>query len=398
MPIEITTEHRQQLSEILNQEITPPLVRRINDAYGEQLGGLILASAVHQQKAVSQLGPGTWWVTRESLQKATAWQVAKLKASWFERNQPIFDFCCGVGGDSRWLSTSASTIAVDNDPLICAAAKANLMDQDVTIQCADVTEIAVAGDAFVHIDPDRRSDQRRHTNADYFRPSWDFVAKLIESTNGGVIKLAPGTDLPDCEAEDAALHRTWISLRGSVREQSVVYGRLLDSIAPQQQLPARSAIVVHSDATYCRYIPSIPIQSSVNSQPKALGWMVDPDAAIRAAGLTETFASEFGISAIGHPSGFLTTNEIGDQVQRLGVAEPVVWSGSADDRKIRRELRARNAYPKKIKVRGASHDPNVLTSRYRKCGDNPVSLWIGRHGKKVYAVMTDPEHQAAIRG
>ena len=33
-------------------------------------------------------------------------------------------------------------------------------------------------------------------------------------------------------------------------------------------------------------------------------------------------------------------------------------------------------------------DPNVLTKRYRRCGQQPVTLWIGRTTERAYAAIT----------
>ncbi len=121
--------------------------------------------------------------------------------------------------------------------------------------------------------------------------------------------------------------------------------------------------------------------------------LVDPDAAIRAAGLTETFARMHACKILGSPSGFLTCDDsalITPSISPMVVTGTVIWSGSCDDRKLRKELRSRGVYPAIIKVRGTDHDPAMLAKRYRKCGDEPVTLWIGRTGSGVFAAITRP--------
>ena len=80
----------------------------------------------------------------------------------------------------------------------------------------------------------------------------------------------------------------------------------------------------------------------------------------------------------------------------MAVIGEVLWSGSCDDRKLRKELRRRGAYPAVIKVRGTDHDPAQLSKRYRKCGDQPVALWIGRTGSGAYAALTQPLNREAM--
>ena len=76
----------------------------------------------------------------------------------------------------------------------------------------------------------------------------------------------------------------------------------------------------------------------------------------------------------------------------------VIWSGSCDDRKLRRELRQRDFHPAVIKVRGTDHNPEQLTRKYRKCGEQPVCLWIGRGKDRVVAAITQlPSHWPQAR-
>ncbi len=81
---------------------------------------------------------------------------------------------------------------------------------------------------------------------------------------------------------------------------------------------------------------------------------------------------------------------------RLAQVAKVIWAGSCDDRKLRRELRSRNVYPDVIKVRGTDHRPETLRKKYRKCGDTPVQLWIGRGKDRVYAALAERRPAASL--
>ena len=130
----------------------------------------------------------------------------------------------------------------------------------------------------------------------------------------------------------------------------------------------------------------------MNASEKPLSVLIDPDPSIRAAGLTEAFAHQHGFKLLGPPSGFLTCEDaklITPTTATMAVMGHVIWSGACDDRKLRREFRSRGFFPETVKVRGTDHDPAALARRYRKCGEHPVTLWIGRASDRVVAAITN---------
>ena len=381
--------------------------------HGDEIASTLVSVASLQSKARAKFGDGVWWATERSLQQATAWQVAKLKSTWFA-DREVFDLCCGIGGDSIRLAERGPVIAVDKDCELTQMTKANLRLQPLaSAVCADATSVPIDKEAFVHIDPDRRQDDRRTTRPDDYSPNWDNVIRIVDQCSGAAIKLAPAAQI-DSASETAMhfpnshptrMHRTWISLRGSVREQSILCGETIELAAKAihqrcfsiGRSPVgisagnRSAISIALDGTAAFYVaPDAHHSLRTVSEPGR--YLIDPDSSIRAAGLTEGFAAEHDLATLAGPPGFLTAGQIenASKLQRMSIVEQIVWSGSCDDRKLRRELRARDMYPCAIKVRGTDHDPVKLAKRYRECGDKPITLWIGRTEKRRFAAMTEP--------
>ena len=404
--------------------------KEIRTQASPELAAFVTTIANLQTKAVRKLQePETdsriWWVTSKSLQQATAWQVARLKSQWFA-NHPVFDLCCGIGGDALQLMARGPLVVVDSDPLIAELVAANLeihrvlksdaagapaspveMDsQTVTheptrVICGDVTRLSPMRGNWIHIDPDRRPQfnlksgrasrvsATRKSNPEHYLPEWKSVVDLISNSDGSCVKLAPAAN-PEIQSLSPT-HRCWISLSGSVREQTLLSGGVLaNSGLPES---ARSAAVVKSDGTTHWFAPeleSIVQHAPSTSQP--LHWLVDPDPAIRAAGLTETYAAQNRFAVLGHASGFLTSADA-PTPDGVSIFAEVLWSGSCDDRKLRRELRQRNFYPAVVKVRGTDHQPENLMRKYRKCGEQPICLWIGRGKERVFAAFTQkPDH------
>ena len=293
-----------------------------------ELAVFVITVAHLQAKAARKLQapddtPRIWWVTERSLQQSTPWQVARLKSKWFA-GETVFDLCCGHGGDARQLNRRGPVVAIDADPLVAELAAANLdVDQVILpnadsvvgdhagsslarltvtrgqVICNDVTQIQLPPESWVNLDPDRRpkssenaSSQHgvtRTSQPDHYRPDWQTVIQMIRKTAGSSIKLAPAAN-PVVDQLPAS-HRCWISLSGSVREQTLLCGGTLTN----SRLPVsgRSAAAVKSDGTANWFIaePDLVTQrAAVTNKP--LAWIVDPDAAIRAAGLTEAYAAK----------------------------------------------------------------------------------------------------------
>ena len=373
----------------------------IRTKFGEELTKLISETASLQTKATQKFGPahadglGVWWVTRRSLQQATPWQVAKLKASWLG-NETVHDLCCAIGGDSISLARRGHVVAIDRDPVLVAMARINLThaapDHAWQVRCDDVTRYDLSDRSAIHIDPDRRSDngpsaKSRTVQVDSFSPSWNEVTQLIDRSTSAIVKLAPATEL-DWHPADRQTHRCWITLQGTVREQSLLVGDAVDQAGVTNQ--AQSAVRIAADGTWCRFAPTALMDQSLQSNDRVQAWLIDPVSSIRAAGLTETFATEHSLTALGGASGFLTcsADELPDEVHAMATTGKVVWTGSAEDRKLRRELRTHGWFPETIKCRNVDRDPAAMFKKCRDCGDEPVTLWVGRSGKKVYAAIT----------
>ncbi|MCC9602357.1 class I SAM-dependent methyltransferase [Stieleria sp. JC731] len=363
-----------------------------------------------QTKARRKLGDGFWWCDERSLAQSTPSAVAELKSSWLPSGDS-FDLCCGIGADGIAFSNSQahdSTLQlVDLDPTIAAMARRNLDNHGSSastaiVRAQNVEDIVIAN-AALHLDPDRRSDNRRTTQVDCYSPPWSFAERCFDQSTAALVKIAPASIVD----EHPERHRAWISLNGSVREQTILSGeaislaektlaaKLLAAKSPDQKSPAalikpggRSAISLRSDSISVFHITADIFQTAtaeVVQTPKS--FIIDPDAAIRAATLTESFAQQHDLSMLGGPTGFLTSDT--DLENPAVISKQVLWTGSSDDRKLRKTLRQMNSFPQRVKTRSSSSDANALERRYRTCGEHPITLWIGKAGRRQYAVISE---------
>jgi SAM-dependent methyltransferase len=390
------------------------VITRLRRQLGDDLTDLVVSVAALQKKAQQKLSPASanshvWWVTKKSLQQATAWQVARLKSTWLD-NRLVYDLCCGIGGDAIQLArrgrsrTGAQAeldllVAVDSDSLMVEFAAANLAHAGATTdhadaRCGDAAKIEIPKEAAVHMDPDRRAGGDRRSRPDFYQPSWSQVSEIVKNLDSAIVKLAPAAQLGAGQLDTGGFgetHRCWISLAGSVREQSLLCGKSIELAGVEPGL--KSAVALSSDGSAAWFAPRPDELDSASKEiaSRPLSMLIDPDASVRAAGLTEAFARHHGLRLLGKASGFLTCDDgavLTTAAKQMAVTGTVIWSGSCDDRKLRRELRSRDTYPRVIKVRGTDHDPAALAKRYRKCGDQPVTLWIGRTSDRVFAAIT----------
>jgi hypothetical protein len=429
--------------------------------------GLLAEIASQQFRARAKFGPGVWMATARSIAQATDRQVARYKASLFGSNV-VFDLCGGVGGDALELARRGPVVTIDWDPQVSAMAAANLMldrrswaassqvsagaagGSKIAVVSADVTQFPIPPDVAIHVDPDRRphpltgngrmsgrsgerlmrhdargtemQPSRRVVIPSRYQPMFSQVADFLPGRPAWVVKLAPAAQLEQ-EAEAKELlrlgHRQWISFDGSVREQSLLGG---DAMAAAGGLPGgRSAVRVFRDSTLCRFavdatasrdLASIDRSIASTNQPPALIFDLDP--AIRAAGLSASFALHHGWVCLGGPGGFWGGEVPAGDLRWVQCFE-TLWAGPLDIRRIRENLRLQDLDVRTVKVRGLDHDPAQLLRQVRESNrkkhlpplaadqatgaeeaeseaspdrlSRQVTLLIGRHGEGAYAVI-----------
>ncbi len=147
------------------------------------------------------------WFDRVGLEQSTSEAVARHKARRFRGS--VWDYCCGIGGDSVMLAEHCEVTAVDRDPAACLYSEYNAeaygVAGRVTPLCADVESLGERN-GLLHIDPDRRPGVRsgdpgrgaaRHKRTlrlEEGSPGLEFVSRLIDEFRGGAIKASPASN------------------------------------------------------------------------------------------------------------------------------------------------------------------------------------------------------------
>ena len=392
--------YRELIRTLAEKTTTPAVVLALRKQVGEGTANAILEIASLQSKAISKFGNGVWMVNSRSLQQATDSMVANYKASLFP-DCIVIDLCGGVGGDAMGFARRGPVITVDSDPRVTSMAAENLHSidaQDAVAICANVTTYftpkQVASERIgLHIDPDRRPNEQRTTAPDRYSPSFDFVSAMIAASKSAIIKLAPAASIDALHASQN--HRHWISLQGSVREQSLLCGASMDVAG---LFPGGcSAVRLFRDGRrelFAATTDSRDHQTLSTTQP--LSYMFDFDPAVRAAGLSAMLGSDRELACLGEASGFFTSDTLPDNRSMTQCFE-CVWTGPADVKQLRKVVGKLELSVDVVKVRGTDHDPVKLQNTLRsKLPGKSTTLLIGRSTTGIYAALAFPVNELAL--
>lgn len=233
------------------------------------------------------------WLTPTGLEQATSEPVARHKAQRFSGE--VWDFCCGIGGDSIALAQDCEVHSVDLDPAMCLRTEWNGevygVRERIQTTVADVSQFQLC-DGLLHIDPDRRPGGRqRMMRIEDCSPNLDVLRTLMSRFRGGAIKLSPASNFGgkflDVELELVSLH-------GECKEATVWFGELAgDQPFRATSLPSGETIAAE------------PLSARADISPPR-SFVFDPDPAIVRAGLLDVLAERLRIARLDDAEEYLT--------------------------------------------------------------------------------------------
>ena len=337
----------------------------------------LVAAALTQSRlrsaARDRLGPvaDRLLLTQDGLEQATRPPVAARRAlRWRAAGmEHIWDLGCGLGLDARALGEAGLAVtAVEQDPAVAAAARANLADLPrVRVLTGDAAEAPVGPEDGAFLDPARRTpgvaDVRGHTRR-LFRledlsPSWAVVERVATRAAATGAKLSPGfphAQLPDgTEAE-------WVSVDGNVVECALWWGAAVRS-------PGRRAVVGATGADgQVRWTEIGAPTDEVATDPLAdladLGpFLVEPDRAVLAAGRVDALVARTGGRELDHGTGYVSAATVTPLpwARWYAVTEALPLHAKV----VRGWLRERGVGRVTIKKRGVPTDPDRFRSDLR---------------------------------
>lgn len=290
--------------------------------------------AVTRARHADRLGPHAYAaiLTDELAQQASRAQVAAYRARVLAATgaRTVLDGTCGAGLDAlALLDRGIDVAAVDIDPVAAACADANLVGYHAAGRCLGVTNadvMSVSHSAYdaVFVDPARRNPDSPRSqpgrapverDPERWAPAWSWVVRTARSIRT-VAKCAPGIPEglipPDADIEwvavggDVVEATVWFASTGQ-RRATVITGddRIRTLAAPRSEAPRSEAGATEAGAT----------EAGATSGCGAGGhgvrgeWLLEPDEAIRRAGLVDLLADELGVHRVHVKSRWLTGSQ-----------------------------------------------------------------------------------------
>ncbi|MFN7289941.1 MAG: class I SAM-dependent methyltransferase [Pirellula sp.] len=313
---------------------------------------------LNEQWALSQVAktkfpsPQSWFWTRTLLEQSSDAWCAEETAKDFPTDATIVDVCCGAGADTLAIAARCDAVrAIDLSSISVALlrANANLQGRRIDVRCQLAEELQLQSTEYLHIDPDRRTSGKRITAIEGLQPSWSVISRLIDSSRGASIKVAPATDWS--ELDDAPDTVRFLSRDRSVRQQRWLWG--LD------RWPKGSIVVsVHTrdEWSHEAFDQNNENEPNVNTfcaqEPGA--YVADYDPAIRAARVSPSFAARIGCKMLDSAGGYFTAEHCvpHGMVRWFRVLDVL----SMDSKKLRAYARTAHVGSWELKSRGVTVD------------------------------------------
>lgn len=373
---------RQLLAELREhapgQELA--LATRLRREHPAELVSAAIGQAQLRQRARAKFGADAdlMYFTPNGVEQSTRRSVAQWRAQRFAALgvRRLADLCGGIGGDAIALARAGiAVLAVDRDPLACAAAAANAaalgLADLIEVRCQDVTETSTEGFDAVFTDPARRTTKGRVFDPAAYSPPLAWAIGAGRSTPYGALKIAPG--IPhDAVPEDAEAE--WVSDHGDVKEAVLWFGT-------KAAEPHRATLLPGAHSLTGGRLPDPPAGPIRR-------YLYEPDGAVIRAHLVAEVAEQVGGTLLDPMIAYLTSDQL--------VATPYAHAYEVTDvlpfnvKKLKALLRSRGVGTVVIKKRGIGLTPEELRRALKPEGVNEATVVMTRIGSTPMMMLAQP--------
>jgi SAM-dependent methyltransferase len=378
----LSAEGQRLLDGLAGQDVTPDRALQLaQELRGQYAPGLIAAALTQQALRMSGRAKfsraDSMYFTRAGLEQASSDLTARHSAQRYAGRSLVADLCCGIGGNLAALAEAAGQVlAVDADLQTLAFAGQNARVHghldDVTLVCADVHDLVLAGSAVqaVFIDPARRAGERRFRAGDS-RPPLEWCLSLAGQVPYVGIKAAPG--LPH-ELVPAGWEIEFVATGRSLKE-ALLWSPALATTSRRATLLPDGYTLTSAPG------PEVPVRAPGE-------FLLDPNPAVTRAGLVEELARSLGTWKIDPMIAFLAADQpVSTPFARtLRVLESMPWN----ERQVARRLRDLGIGAADIRRRGLAGDVQQIHRRLGLSGDASATIVITRHNDKPWGLICAP--------
>lgn len=359
---------------------TADRLRKLADAAHVRAALVIAAASVKATAPKGKFaGMPFFWAVPEALEQATSLRVARYKASLVPAGVTVFDCCAGIGGDALAFAEHHDVVAVESSAVrawcIAKNAKAAGVSDRLRVREMLLTPDHVPGDdhAFFHIDPARRSNNRRSHHYEDMQPGPDVIAALIARMPRGMIKLSPGVDFDSLPPGRLEL----------ISERGVVVQALLHIGDPAPD--CRTATVIDDAVTSFTDRPAL-----AETCPAPAAFVFELDGAFTRAQLAAAFAAQHQLAALTPDGGYLTGDA---QIEHPALTSFRVLSALPYHEKqlitAIKDIPPHSTRPIEVKTRGLPDlDTDALQKKLtRDAGACGLTVLLYRHDRQIKAVI-----------
>ncbi len=305
------------------------------------------------------------YLTREALEQASGWEVARYRAERYRPFDRLADLGCSIGGDTLALVEIAPLVGVDRDLLRLEMAQANLMalergERAVLIN-ADLTSglpFDLGRNAALFFDPARRAGGRRLRSVQRYQPPLEIVKTWLERYPALGVKISPGVNLRELEGYQAEVE--FISLAGDLKEALLWFGPLKTASRRATILPGAHSLTAEVDE-------ALPL-----GEPRA--FLYEPDAAVLRAGLVTRLGTMLGAVQLDADIAYLTSDSL-NPTPFARVWQVTDWF-AFNLKKLRAYLRERGVGKVTVKKRGSLLQPEALIRQLRLRGEEERVIFL----------------------
>lgn len=361
-----------ELAQLGGAAIDPALVTRLRRDYeAEDLAIGFELHAARRRARVKFANAEQMLCDLEGVAQSSGSKVAEHKAERFRDRSRIVDLCCGIGGDTMALAKVGQDVSgVDLSPVRAQMAKHNA---GVPIETCDVASQSMKN-AWIHIDPGRRSGGRRLWRYEDVQPGPDVVEPLLSAAAGAALKLGPGVDwseIPDNANRECEV----IGDRSGLLQAVIWCGDLVR--APGQHTATRL-----QDALSYSAVPDDFL--AVASKPGH--FLLIPDPALERARLVAPRVGSRDAFELAAGLGWLTSDEPLEDpwFEEHEILAAMPWR----PRKIREWLQAHDGGPVTVRTRAGAIHTDREQSALRGDGLQAYTVFGVREGKRIVCYIT----------
>ncbi|MEQ8768768.1 MAG: class I SAM-dependent methyltransferase [Planctomycetota bacterium] len=351
---------------------------RLRQEHGDREGTALYELAFLRRRAAVKFRRADEMIfEREALEQASGEILGRHRASRMTAAgiRTVSDLGCGIGGDALAFASALSVHGIERDPVRADIARFNVglhAEHELRIETGDLAALETLPSESFFYDPGRRdrTGRRIHRTSDY-EPPLEWISRWLPDVRAAAVKVAPGISAREIPS---GADVEWVSLDGELKEAVLWFGDGKDGAK-------RRATLLPRGLTFA------PDGEGPLPVAKVGELVLDPDPAIRQAGLVDEIGRSFGLSRIDVDGDLLTGDHVETtapgRVYRVAeVAEPSV-------KKLRRRCRELGIGRVTVGHRGVSIDPARLEQQLRGKGDRVAHVILTRRAGEACALICE---------